>query len=536
VNSSNDMALQSFRPDPSKYRKSVQLRLSIIVGIVLFVSIGITGAVLTNQHTEEITSTFITSLRIQGSTAADLSTRLILGAEVPDGALLTDICQNLKADNKSIFWVGISDTTGRFIAHTDISKVVTESKAPVLFNNSLEDSPRDLTSVYKVSSDTLFVKAVIEKDGLEVGDVTIAASTGLIRQALLESIRTIGSTSLIIMLLGLALQIIITRQQLRPIRIITDSICNHTDVEAKLQIPINSYDEFGYLAASLEAMDVQLGAARRTRMENERVAKELEFARELQGSILPESWPNTSRFAFAGAYNSAKQTGGDYYDFIQIDSNRLAFLVADVAGKSLPGMLVMLMTREVIRKAGRRLGNPRELLIYVNDELRKNIRSGTFVTMFYGILDTTNSSLTFSSAGHNALIHIRRESTEPSLLNKSGLPLGVYPNQTFEQHLQENTCHLNEGDLLIQFTDGINEARNIEDTEYGMDRFLRTLWRFREESAHSLVEKVIADHQRFIGEAEQYDDITLVVMKWGASGQAVMGKDEENAYVKTGSQ
>ncbi len=521
MNEHDTITAGSIWPDRKDYHKSVQHRLSLVVGVVLFVSMTITGAVLTNQHTETIKGTFITSLLIQGRTAADLSSRLILGTDVPDGALLTDICQNLKQDNTSIFWVGVSDTNGFYIAHTDIRKVVSGATASNFSSVAAGHSRSHTADMHMIHDDTMFVRIAIEKDGMTAGAVTIAASTDIIRQARMESIRTIGAIIFAIMSVGLTLQVLLTRHSLRAIKTITDAVRHHTESDKTLLIPHKRHDELGYLAASLEVMDQQLTAAQRTRLQHEQMSRELDFARELQASILPEVWPNSPNYSFAGAYCSARQTGGDYYDFIHIGADRLAFLVADVAGKSLPGMLVMLLTREAIRKAGRRVEDPGQLLIYLNDELRGQIKRGTFVTMFYAILDINTATIRFASAGHNPLIRIPSDEKQPQLIKTSGLPLGVYSQQKFNEQLQLDTLQLQTDDLLVQYTDGINEARNGQNEEFGTDRFLQLLAHYRQDTPKNLVTKVLQEHSRFVGDTEQYDDITLLVLRWTSSIQTI---------------
>lgn len=532
MNNNHPVSGQSHLPDANNYRRSVQTRIAVVCGIVLLLAVAVTGVVLTNQHTESITKATVTAVQVQARTAADMAARLIIGDEIPDGPLLTDICQSLIIDNPSVYWVGISDTTNTYIAHTDIRKVVTGTKISAFSPSQIQLGMRDLEGVYEFHSDTLAVMVPIVNRGFEVGALTLAASSDMITQARNASIRTIGMISLIIMLVAFLFGVLLTRRMLRPVRTITESIRTYAEKEGELQVPVTSRDEFGYLAASLMAMDAQVRGAQKTRLENERIAKELEFARDLQASILPEFWPNASNYAFAGWYRSAKQTGGDYYDFIQLDNHRLGFLIADVAGKSLPGMLVMLLTREAIRKAGRRLERPRDLLIHLNEELRGRIRSGTFVTMFYGILDSERATVTYSSAGHNALVRVKHGEGEAQILKTTGLPLGVFNPQMFEKQLQEASCTLEVGDFLVQYTDGVTEALNIDGEQFGVERFVRLLSRNKEESANGLIQKIVAEHSRFVGEAEQYDDITLLALKWGAAIQTVTEEPDEEVYAE----
>jgi sigma-B regulation protein RsbU (phosphoserine phosphatase) len=232
---------------------------------------------------------------------------------------------------------------------------------------------------------------------------------------------------------------------------------------------------------------------------------------------LPRAYPQSDRFEFAGAYRSAREVGGDYYDFIDFDDDHLAFLVADVSGKSLPGMLVMLLTRDLIKQLTRRVPDPAQLLLSLNRELLPNIRKGMFVTMFFGVLNKRTGQFRFASAGHNPLIVVRADGRPHELQRPKGYPLGMMAPNLFEERLESAEVRLSPGDWLIQYTDGINEAHNPADEEFGMDRFVQLLTTYRDLSPERLVAETLRQHEAFVGTASQFDDITLLAMKWNGS-------------------
>jgi sigma-B regulation protein RsbU (phosphoserine phosphatase) len=261
-------------------------------------------------------------------------------------------------------------------------------------------------------------------------------------------------------------------------------------------------------------MGEQVSQAQRETIEHERMAKELEIAREIQTKILPKSFPTGNNIESFGFYESAKQVGGDYYDFIEFDSQRFGFLVADVSGKSLPGMLVMLLTRDLVRQAATHTTDPAGLLKQVNRELRPNIRRGMFVTIFLGVLDRVTGRFDFASAGHNPLLRTSAADTTVSQYKPDGFPLGLMAPEQFDKQIKGETISLAPGDTLIQYTDGINEAQNTTQDEYGMERFIAVLERLHPKSTKDLVESAMAEHRSFVGSADQYDDITFVAVKW----------------------
>ena len=258
--------------------------------------------------------------------------------------------------------------------------------------------------------------------------------------------------------------------------------------------------------------------------------RELEIAHEIQASILPKTYPVSERFETAGVYRSAREVGGDYFDFIDIDQDHMGIVVADVSGKSLPGMLVMLLTRDILREVARRTHAPREVLCRVNAELARNIKRGMFVTMFYGVLYKRTGILEFASAGHNALLHLSAGNGELHRYQPKGYPLGLMPAAQFEKRAEVASLQLLPGDILAQYSDGINEAHNAADEEYGMERFEASLKAHSTENAAVLARAAMDQHEQFVGDAEQYDDITLVTLKWLGSGTDKSRQAETEEY------
>ena len=376
--------------------------------------------------------------------------------------------------------------------------------------------PKVLNKI-QIVRDTIRVQIPIKENGILVGRLALASSSDQIAAARRDSITTVASITVIMILLGLPLTMLVLNRKLRPVSIIADSLKQVDIEEISLDIPVRSKNEFGYLAETLRVMGARLNVARRELIENERMARELEIAREIQANILPREYPVDPRLEFAGAYSSAREVGGDYYDFIEFGEDSLAFLVADVSGKSLPGMLMMLLTRDMVRRIARPDRSPAEVLTEVNDDLLGNIKKGMFVTMFYGLLEKSTGRFSFASAGHNPLIKVNDATGETALIKTRGFPLGMMPRPAFEARVEGKELILGPNDWLLQYTDGINEAQNEAQEEFGMDRFVDLVRARTAFSAHRMVEETLAEHRNFVGKAPQYDDITLLAMKWKGS-------------------
>ena len=518
-------------PQAERYRRSIRFRFSLYLGGIILAIMLVTGYVISNQYVETVTGNVIETLLVQARSYSAPAAKFILSTQNPDALLLNNLCRKLQDDNSAVYWVGIADLNGAFIAHTDMKQVITGQKAPSfsMVGNNYGLRPSERLSLRR---DTIYASVPITEGGIALGELITASSDEPIQQAHRRSLVSVASVTLAMLLIGLPLTMLVLNRQLRPISTITTGLRQINLENLQLNFPITSRDEFGYLAATLEVMGSRLGVAQKELLEKDRMARELEIARDIQARILPGSYPAAPEFEFGGVYRSAREIGGDYYDFIELGGRHQAFLVADVSGKSLPGMLVMLLTRDIVQRLTRSTLGPTDLLAEVNRELLPNIRKGMFVTMFYGVVDKITGVMEFASAGHNPLIHLEGSTGRSHLIKTKGYPLGMMPPGPFETRIEAGRLVLSPDDWLVQYTDGINEAKNVADEEFGMERFLQALQSHRGECAQELVEAVVKDQQHFVGAAEQYDDITLLAMKWrGANVEQDhnMGKEAVNA-------
>jgi serine phosphatase RsbU (regulator of sigma subunit) len=471
---------------------------------------------------------------VQARSDSSPAGKLIISEDGPDALLLSNICSKLASDNSDVYWAGIAGADGRFLAHTDIKKVIA-SEYLKRFESSGSYGLLRPGETFSVGSDTVYISVEIEESGVSLGTLAVGASGEPIRAAREASVMTVASITAVMVLVGIPLTIMVLRRKLRPIGIITDHLKGVDLDDLSIDIPVKSRNEFGFLAETLRVMGVRLNAAKQELLDKERMEREYEIAREIQANILPKSYPRGDGFEIAGAYRSAKEVGGDYYDLLELDEHHLGMLVADVSGKSLPGMLVMLMTRDIVRKLAKASVDPGRLLAEVNTELLPNIKKGMFVTMFYGVLDRRDGRFTFASAGHNPLLILDRDTGVAKFLKTKGYPLGMVPPAVFEKRVECKEITLREGDWLVQYTDGVNEAQDSEGNEFGMERFAGAVESCKNLNADEMVEQVLAGHEAFVGQASQYDDITLLVLKLTVkSADEVKDNAGRTAYVRQG--
>jgi serine phosphatase RsbU (regulator of sigma subunit) len=518
-------------PSASKYKRSIRREFAFYVGGLVVILMIVTGLIVTDRLVDTVTKNVIDKTLVQARSYAGAAAKQVIAIDGPDVLMLTDICKKLMADNPDCGWAGIADGTGRYLAHTDMRQVIGGSHFSLSPTGEFEDGlgPNE---VLRVTSDSIFVAVPVIEQGVTLGTLATASSTNQIAAVRQSALITMSLITLIMAALGVPLTAIILRRRLKPLFLITESLRKVEIGNLTLDPPVRDKNEFGFLADTLRVMGSRLEQAQRQALETDRMTRELEIAREIQSNILPKNYPSGEKYQFAGTYRSARTVGGDYYDFIDLGPGQLGIVIADVSGKSLPGMLVMLLTRDLVLKHARRSSSPAQLLSEVNRELLPEVRKGTFVTMLYGILDTNAGQFNFASAGHNPLIHLESGTEQRRLIKTKGYPLGMMGPAQFDQRIESANIQLGNDDWCILYTDGVNEAMDTRRKEYGMERFLSIVARGVALSAADLIRSVIDDVNTFVGESPQADDITLLALKWTSTSTECarpQGKEMLNA-------
>lgn len=248
-------------------------------------------------------------------------------------------------------------------------------------------------------------------------------------------------------------------------------------------------------------------------VEKERLRRELDIAREVQRKLLPQRVPDLRGLTIAASSVSAHEVGGDYYDFLQLDDDRLAFIIADVSGKGTSAAFYMAELQGIFRSVSRLAASPADFLDHANMALASALERHVFVSVIYGILDAKREELTIVRGGHcpAAMISLNGEA---QFIRTQGLGLGLDRSVLFRQSLIEKTINLQPGDVIVLYTDGVVESRDNDGTEYGYDRLLQALREFRHEDAPELHNSLLSHLNSFLGETDYDDDLTLVVLKW----------------------
>ena len=287
----------------------------------------------------------------------------------------------------------------------------------------------------------------------------------------------------------------------------------HGEVQDEMEF--DGSDEIGEIAMAFNDITEKFRKSQENLAEQERLQKEMQVAQEIQHTLLPSKFPDIEGYEIASYYEAAKEVGGDYFDFVEVDKDALGIVVADVSGKGVPGSLIMTMIRTALRTEARGNKNAADVLSRVNDFVLNDMKRGMFVTVFYIILDSKRRTINYASAGHNPMILYRGKTQKSYYLNPKGFPIGInLPDRTlFRRSIESDNIQLREDDILLIYTDGITEAMNTHRDRYGEERFLSIIRKFGALKVDPLVEKIRQEIAMFTGGYAQSDDITLVAIR-----------------------
>jgi len=291
----------------------------------------------------------------------------------------------------------------------------------------------------------------------------------------------------------------------------------HTQVTGGIFLSQHSETESGgNLLPAIQTLAAQITSAQNSAkvykqtIAHQRMEHELHLAGKIQEGILPENLPPIKGWQLVAAINPARETSGDFYDFMLLPDGRLGLLIADVSDKGVGAAMFMALSRTLIRTfAFENSTQPELTLAAANRRLLLDTHTSMFITSFYGILDQLSGSFTYCNAGHNPPLLIRSENkSEIIKLNRTGMALGIQEDIGWESKILQ----IDNGDTLLFYTDGITDAQNLKDEFFGEQRLEGCLHDSVGLTAQKVKENILATVGEFVGNAPQADDITLLVL------------------------
>ncbi len=278
--------------------------------------------------------------------------------------------------------------------------------------------------------------------------------------------------------------------------------------ERRTGMPYSKSDiEYISSVGSLAIISIENARLFEEALEKQRMEKDLELARNIQQNLLPDKIPQLEKFEIAALSKSARQVGGDYYDLVKLDENKLLFAIADVSGKGVQAALLMANLQAFLQSVAKQNFPLSDATNLINDLVSGNTTMGSFITFFWGILDESKMELTYVNAGHNPPLIVRDGKIDK--LKKGGMILGVMETTI---PYESETVGLKKDDKIFLFTDGITEAMSKEQEEYGDERLETLVPKLKEKSAQEALESVTNEITEFTIGAEQSDDITCLVI------------------------
>ena len=308
---------------------------------------------------------------------------------------------------------------------------------------------------------------------------------------------------------------------LKPLKQISDETVRFADEntlpEKKLTDIVKNKDEIGALAASVDGMEERItsyvGDITRITAEKERISTELSLAKNIQAAMLPSifpPFPERSEFDIYASMDPAKEVGGDFYDFFLIDDDHLCMVMADVSGKGIPAALFMMASKIIIKSHALSGKSPAEVLAAANSTICANNEENMFVTVWIGILEISTGRLTAANAGHEDPVLMNGSGRFEIFKDKHGFVIGGMDGLKYRDY----EIMLQKGAKLFLYTDGVPEATRADNELFGMERTVEALNTDPGASPEGILRNVRAAVDGFVGDAEQFDDITMLLMEY----------------------
>lgn len=326
----------------------------------------------------------------------------------------------------------------------------------------------------------------------------------------------VGAMFVLIELAALAGSISLTRSITRAVNDLYRATRYVESGDFSHRIQLRQRDQLGALGESFNSMTASVSTLIAEQRQRQRLEHELAIAREVQAQLFPKEKPVVQGVEIEAVCRPARVVSGDYYDFLPLGPGRLGIALADISGKGISSALIMASLQAALRSQalfnGRGPGGTAEIMARLNQHLYRSTAPDRFATFFYGIYDVQSHRLEYTNAGHPAPFYIAGQQVQR--LSAGGTVLGLFDNCRYESQFID----IAPGSLLIAYSDGLTEAENADGEEFDDQRVLNVALRLRDGPASTVLKDLLQGVDQWTGPAEQLDDLTLIVARFGASG------------------
>ena len=394
-----------------------------------------------------------------------------------------------------------NDYAGQHISYIGIeppAEMLAGQTATALYTADIVDGKTDLSAeymfVFKFVEGYCIIAAMPEAEAVFMRDASLYTS--------------IFMQVLIFAALFVFIYILIKRVIINNLKKINDTLGRITEGDLNVTVDVRSNEEFSSLSDDINSTVATL--KRYIAEAAARIDKELEYAKQIQLSALPTNFPTGEDYSIYAQMIAAKEVGGDFYDFYKLNEKTVALLVADVSGKGIPAAMFMMTAKTIIKDLAESGMTVNDIFTKANEKLCENNEADMFVTAWMGILDLETGKMTYANAGHNPPLLKRADGTFTYLRSRAGFVLAGIEGF----HYRVNELELNAGDRLFLYTDGVSEATNAETELYGEDRLLTFMNQNSAAEATVLLPALKTDIDGFVGDAPQFDDITMLLLDY----------------------
>jgi sigma-B regulation protein RsbU (phosphoserine phosphatase) len=489
----------------------------LIVALVLVLTVGISSIVNTVNTTNQ-RKTLADQMLDKALLMLENMTNIAREGILNDDELLLMSLIAKTMENEDVTFSAVLDPHGKVIAHSDIERIGTvqtgsNRSQPASARELLIEpayDPDNLEEAYELAAPVIF-------SGEWIGSVWLGYSTESISRTMEAQRRTNFYGTLIItaltVLIGITGAVAMATLTIRPIQTLTESARTIGEGNLDHRIHIASRDELGVLSDEFNRMTARLVEYQRKIEKQAKFDEQLEIARRIQQDLIPRAGIRDESVIIDGFYRPARGIGGDYYDFFPVSENKIGIIMSDVAGKGVPAALMMIMIRTIFMSLVHSgIAEPARMVTLLNDTLSSSMAGDRFATLLFGVYDLEGPEFKYTNAGYGPLLVYRKTEDACTLIESSNgsFPVGIMPEADYSN---ERPISFKTGDVLYLFTDGITEARNEKNEEYGLTRLLEILPGFSKQAPGEIIQSVVADLSRFVGDTEQFDDMSIAILQ-----------------------
>ncbi len=516
----NELHLVKYYSKPSITQKIASFLISkgikekFIIGTSIFIFFIILGVyVYFIKHERESLKEKFFSYNIElikgiaGSSADRLIKRNYLGLI----KLLNQIIENNSGMNE----IFILNNNNMIVAHNNSEQLYQKYERKEKILSAQKKANINILNFKKGKNEIYDIFGDINFNNEKVGEIHIIIGKEKIGRVMASRKLNIIMVTILVLIIYITGIYFLITMIIRPLEILRQGVIAIGEGRLEHRIEIEGEDEFSQIAKAFNEMASRFKGVQASLLEQEKLQREIQVAKEIQHTLLPKNIPKAEGFDISSLYRSAKEVGGDYYDIFSVGKNLIGVIVADVSGKGVPGSLVMTIARTSIRLIAQENKSAKSVLAKANDFIKEDMKKGMFVTAFYLVLDSFTRNINFASAGHDPLILYRAKENKVYYIKPKGFPLGLNlpDEELFRKVMVEEKVKLEKDDMLVVYTDGVTEAMNGKRELFTEKRFVDFIKANGKLAPVEFIEKLDNEIKEFTQGYPQSDDITVVAIK-----------------------